>query len=75
MVTFQVGDRIRHIKSAKDYTVLATPEVTRIEAGNKPAYRYRAFWYNAVDGYFEWIRPADEMEDGRFELICHTAGG
>lgn len=58
---FLKGNLVRHVKSGNEYTVLLTPDTTKIEADATPAYAYS-------DGEATWIRPQSEMEDGRFVL-------
>lgn len=57
---FESGARVHHVKTGKRYTIDGTPDAVRIEAGNVPAYSYIG-----SDEIF-WVRPKDEMEDGRF---------
>ncbi len=62
MSMFHVGDLVLHKKTGNVYTVIDIPTNVRIEAGNVPAYVYRAITLQS------WVRPQSEMEDGRFEL-------
>lgn len=61
-ILFPVGSRIRHKKGGL-YRVLATPDVCYIERTLEPAYAYIA-----AEGTI-WIRPQQEMEDGRFQKL------
>ena len=58
---FKPGDKLRHIKTGGFYKVLV---LANIEATLEPAYVYES-----MQSHDFWIRPKDEMEDGRFELI------
>ena len=62
--TFIGGSTVEHVKSKKRYIILVVPAACRIEATNKPSYVYKA-----IDDIIMWVRPQDEMEDGRFKLI------
>lgn len=60
---FMTGQRVRHVKTGKEYIVRATPDEARIEKGWEPCYVYG-------DSEIPFIaRPKEEMEDGRFELL------
>jgi hypothetical protein len=63
---YPVGTIVEHLRSGRQYKILASPFIVRIEANNIPAYIYRD--YSSSD-IIEWIRPQAEMEDGRFKLI------
>jgi hypothetical protein len=61
------GDQlIRHTKTGGIYQILFTPAECLIETNCVPAYIYRL-----VDSPTApvWVRPRDEMEDGRFVLV------
>ena len=63
---FQERDTVLHLKYGHKYGIIGTPRRYRIEATNTPAYAY-------TDGGEVWIRPQEEMEDGRFELVRRVA--
>jgi|GEM_PF-1424524 len=56
---FAKGSLVQHCKTSGIYSILETPDILRIENGNKPAYLYG-------NGSIQWVRPQSEMEDGRF---------
>lgn len=60
---YLIGDELRHRKGGK-YRVV---DYCIIEKTNEEAYLYRA-----EDGRL-FVRPAQEMEDGRFTLIPKAA--
>lgn len=64
---FHVGSRVLHVRSGKEYLIMEGPARLRIEDGAVPAYMYRPYWFTE-DGTI-WVRPAMEMEDGRFRLV------
>lgn len=67
---FEVGDRVTHRKDLTlIYEVIKAPtEVDRIEATGHPYYLY-----SLATGGVRWIRPKEEMEDGRFILYDRPA--
>ena len=65
MSKFKALDRVRHIKSGNIYRIVATSKKCKIETTNESAYIYRLD--KDINGTF-WVRPQNEMEDGRFEL-------
>lgn len=66
MTTFKKGDIVRHHKDpTHDYKVVMIPaENLFIEATSQPAYAY-----TSLRELTTWVRPAAEMEDGRFTLV------
>lgn len=66
MTTFKKGDIVRHIRTGNIYRIVMTPnDRVRIELDGSPAYAY------VIHPFFDdmlWIRPATEMEDGRFSI-------
>ena len=68
---FKTDDVLLHLKTGRRYLVLIGPDVCRIEADRSPAYAYRLADAQAAADRTVWIRPAAEMEDGRFAL-CPT---
>lgn len=62
---FKSGDIVKHLKTGNLYIVEIDSESCRLEATNEPAYAYRR-----ADGsdFRVWIRSAEKMEDGRFEI-------
>ena len=58
---FKPGTKLKHIKTGGFYKVVM---LANIEATLEPAYVYES-----LQSHDFWIRPQDEMEDGRFELI------
>ena len=66
---FQTGDVLLHHKTGRRYEVLMGPDVCRIEADRAPAYAYRLAGAGATDPTV-WVRPAAEMEDGRFSVCA-----
>lgn len=70
-VRFPKGTRVRHCRTGGVYTIVYTPAEVIIEKDAVPSYAYRradADGQGGVPGPI-WIRPAAEMEDGRFELV------
>ena len=65
---FLVGDKIRHIKTGKEYIVRRVPPFLIIEATNTLSYAYSGDKTNSERDHW-WVRPQTEMEDGRFEII------
>lgn len=61
---FNKYSMIRHKESGEYYHVMLLPTECRIEKTDSPAYAYRSITTSLV-----WVRPSDEMEDGRFEQI------
>jgi len=63
---FEIGSRLLHLNSRKEYFILVGPDQAILEATDEPAYIYS-------DGQEPadviWVRSQKEMEDGRFELI------
>lgn len=71
MKPFKKGDIVRHIRTENIYRIVWTPgDRVCIEHGATPAYGYRL-----QDNFDDtlWIRPATEMEDGRFLLVEEAA--
>ena len=62
---FRVRDRVLHVRSGREYVIVGSPAVYRLEASNKPAYAYKARKGSPTI----WVRFYHEMEDGRFTLI------
>ena len=61
---FRIEDLVKH-KNGTTYEIILTPQCgLRIEASFLPAYAYK----NADGTGPLWVRPAIEMEDGRFTL-------
>ena len=58
---FKPGTKLKHIKTGDFYKVVM---LANVEATLEPAYVYES-----LQSHDFWIRPQDEMEDGRFELI------
>lgn len=63
---FAVGAVLLHRKSGRRYQVVLGPDQCCIEAGRVPAYAYRLEGAAGQGDPLVWIRPASEMEDGRF---------
>lgn len=65
------ADRIRHVKRGSTYTIIAHGKIQT----DRPLRDYAEVTvYRGDDGLF-WVRPIDEMEDGRFEPIStHKEG-
>lgn len=60
---FHKFQRVRHVKSGKEYEIRATPDEARIEKGWEPSYLYG-------DDEIKYIsRSQAEMEDGRFVAV------
>ena len=66
---FQTGAVVLHLKTGRRYQILMGPDVCRIEADRSPAYAYRLEDALADGDATVWVRPAAEMEDGRF-AVC-----
>ena len=62
---FQYMQLVQHVATGGIYRIVAPPTVVRIEATNSPAYAYRK--EDEATGVV-WVRPQNEMEDGRFVL-------
>lgn len=63
-------ERIRHVKRGSTYTVIAHGKIQT----DRPLRDYAEVTvYRGDDGLF-WVRPIDEMEDGRFEPVAALAG-
>jgi hypothetical protein len=58
---FPTGAQLKHKKTGGFYKVIG---LAKIEATLEMAYVYES-----MQTHDYWIRPQDEMEDGRFELI------
>lgn len=69
---FNKGDIAQHRKGGI-YVIIETPERCRIESENLPAYAYAPI--DNTDGGILWIRPKNEMEDGRFVKIENRNDG
>jgi len=65
-VKFFPGDKIINVASLIQYLVVMAPDKVKIEATNEPAYLYTPL---DVPPYIWWVRPATEMEDGRFVRV------
>jgi len=63
---FEIGDVVKHEKTGNSYLITGTPARVLIEATETPAYTYRQA--NGNDDRI-WVRPQDEMEDGRFVML------
>jgi len=72
---FAVGAVLLHRKSARRYQVLHGPDLCCIEAGRVPAYAYRLHAPEGAGDPMVWVRPAAEMEDGRFVVVAQATGG
>jgi hypothetical protein len=64
--SFAIGAVLLHVRSGRRYEVLWGPGQCCIEAGRTPAYAYRLHGPAGLADPMVWIRPAAEMEDGRF---------
>ena len=64
--SFPVGAVLLHVRSGRRYEVLWGPGQCCIEADRTPAYAYRLHGPAGLADPMVWIRPAAEMEDGRF---------
>lgn len=66
LIKFSNGDIVVH-ENGHQYCVLLTPaNGVIVERTTRPAYLYYAV--NPL-GHTLWVRPQDEMEDGRFTLV------
>ena len=66
---FQAGDTVRHRKGNEYRITHGLGDNLMIEATGEPAYAYE---HEDSRGHVtRWVRPAREMEDGRFALIVH----
>lgn len=63
---FGLQETVRHVRTGREYVILALPASTRIESIQAPAYLYRARYGSDA---FGWVRPQTEMEDGRFVRV------
>lgn len=63
MSKFHKHQVVRHVKTGKVYTIVATPGEAVIEKGWEPCYLYG----DRMNPYI--ARPQEEMEDGRFEVV------
>lgn len=70
---FAIGAVMLHVRSGRCYEVLWGPAHCCIEAGRVPAYAYRLHGPAGLADPMVWIRPAAEMEDGRFVPV--SSGG
>lgn len=61
---FARGDVVKHIKSGGVYVI---DLLARMESNAEPVYAYSLI----CDRQVVWIRPATQMEDGRF-VLCHA---
>jgi len=67
MPKFEEGAKVKHVKTQRLYKIVMSPDsYLRIEKTLEPAYVYRSY----ESPHTRWVRPATEMEDGRFELEC-----
>ena len=64
--SFAIGAVLLHVRSGRRYEVLWGPGQCCIEADRSPAYAYRLHGPAGLTDPMVWIRPAAEMEDGRF---------
>ena len=71
---YAVGAVLLHLKSARHYQVVCGPRECCIEAGRVPAYAYRLAGPAGSADPMLWIRPATEMEDGRFVPVMPGPG-
>ncbi len=62
---FKKGEKVRHNKTGGEYRIISTPENLKIEKGYISAYAYQSL----NSPYIIFVRPADEMEDGRFKRL------
>jgi len=60
---FKPGVRLKHLKTGGLYKVIL---LANIESTVEPAYVYES-----MQTHHFWIRPKQEMEDGRFELLTN----
>lgn len=66
LILYPKNTMVRHKNGGVYLVVLAPDDGLRIEKNGKPAYAYRAF----LEGDSSiWVRPQEEMEDGRFTKI------
>ncbi len=65
--TFKKGDRVRHRGGGDYYITHAKGDNVYIEATGEEAYIYVSRAANKL-----WVRPAHEMEDGRFALFVEV---
>jgi hypothetical protein len=72
---FPVGTVLLHCKSGRHYEVLLGPAECSIEAGRVPAYAYRLHAAAGTGDPMVWVRPACEMEDGRFVPVARARDG
>lgn len=72
---FAVGAVLLHVRSGRRYEVLWGPDQCCIEAGRVPAYAYHLHGPAGLADPMVWIRPAAEMEDGRFVPVSGEARG
>lgn len=61
---FPIGSRLQHKKTGDFYKVIG---LAKIEATLEMAYVYLSHQTNDY-----WIRPQEEMEDGRFVLVTES---
>lgn len=70
---FFVGQRVTHMATQNPYRILETPAPNRrLERSNEPYYRYVTVGSGEP---IEWVRPQEEMEDGRFVSTQEVPGG
>ena len=64
MSKFKRNDVITHTKTGGTYKIIMGPEdFVRVERTLTPAYIYKSITHGENT---QWVRPQDEMEDGRF---------
>lgn len=63
---YKLFDIVRHTKTEHNYIITGTPEFNQLTSPRSPAYTYRR---EDCSGEVTYIRPKEEMEDGRFTLI------
>lgn len=63
---YNVFDIVRHTKTEHDYVITGTPEFNQLTSPRSPAYTYKR---KDGSGAVTYIRPKEEMEDGRFILV------
>ena len=63
---YPANTKVRHIKSGGTYLIVADPSTLRLEETITPAYAYKKAEGTSL---LIWVRPQDQMEDGRFEPV------
>lgn len=67
---FPQYSQVRHLKTGGVYLIVHGPDVCKLEIDQTPVYAYVKM--ETLEPI--WIRPQQEMEDGRFELVALPAG-